>query len=230
MPFNVLILPLLGGYFFLTFWNFTKFDTKRNSGHRLIFHAAAWGVVFLGFAFLVTALLEGQFPPLETWWRTQVPIDYAGTSFLAFLIGLIGWWPLNKWFFPLEKAAQDTIERWNDLLEILLSRASRETKLVSVTLRSRKVYIGLVTRTIAPMYDRKYIQLLPIKSGYRDSTTFKLNLAVDYAAVYAKIIRQELEIVKAGVTDFEIVVPVSEIQSINLFDPTAYSEFNPDTN
>lgn len=129
----------------------------------------------------------------------------------------------------MEKAAQDTIERWNDLLEILLSRASRETKLVSITLRSRKVYIGLVTRTINPMYDRKYIQLLPIKSGYRDATSFKLNLAVDYAAVYAKIIRQELEMIKTGVSDFEIVIPVSEIQSINLFDPTAYTEFNPAT-
>lgn len=91
------------------------------------------------------------------------------------------------------------------------------------------MYIGLVTRTINPMYDRKYIQLLPIKSGYRDSTSFKLNLAVDYAAVYAKIIRQELEMIKTGVTDFDIVIPVSEIQSINLFDPTAYAEFNPAT-
>jgi hypothetical protein len=58
---------------------------------------------------------------------------------------------------------------------------------------------------------------------------FKLNLAVDYAAVYAKIIRQELEMIKTGVSDFEIVIPVSEIQSINLFDPTAYAEFNPAT-
>ena len=195
----------------------------------MIFHAAGCGVIFLCLAFLVIALLEGQCPPLEKWWENRVPFDYAGTSFLAFLFGLIGWWPLNKWFFPLEKAAQDTIERWNDLLEILLSRASRETKLVSITLRSRKVYIGLVTRTINPMYDRKYIQLLPIKSGYRDSTSFKLNLAVDYAAVYAKIIRQELEMIKTGVTDFDIVIPVSEIQSINLFDPRAYSEFNPAT-
>jgi len=46
MPFNVLLLPLLGGYLFLTHWNRTRFDTKRYSGERLIFHAAVAGVVF----------------------------------------------------------------------------------------------------------------------------------------------------------------------------------------
>jgi len=229
LPANVLILPLLAGYLFLTYWNFTKFNTKRNSGHRLIFHAAAWGLFFLFVALLVTITLEGACPPLEKWWKDHISFEYAGTSVIAFLLGSTIWWPLNKFFFAEDDAAQRTIEKWNDFLEILLSRAGRETKLVSVTLKSRKVYVGLVTRTMDPMYDRKYIQLLPVKSGYRDATTFKMSLTVDYAAVYAKIIRQDLETIKAGVGDFEIIIPVSEIQSVNLFNPTAYVTFNPGT-
>ena len=50
---------------------------------------------------------------------------------------------------------------------------------------------------------------------------------MDYAAVYADIIRQDLETIKGGVGDFEIIIPVSEIQSVNLFDPNAYLTFNP---
>jgi hypothetical protein len=130
-------------------------------------------------------------------------------------------------FFGKEKAAQRAIERSNDFLEMLLARAQREIKLVSVTLKNRKVYVGLVTRTVDPLYDRKYIQFLPIKSGYRDSATLGLMLVVDYAAVYAKIIQRELPVVVGGIQDFEIVIPVSEIQSVNLFDPAAYSQFNP---
>jgi hypothetical protein len=47
VPFNVLLLPLLGGYLFITHWNRTRFHTKRYSGERLIFHSAIAGVVFL---------------------------------------------------------------------------------------------------------------------------------------------------------------------------------------
>lgn len=47
MPFNVLLLPLLGGYIFITKWNRTRFNTKRYSGERLIFHAPVAGVLFL---------------------------------------------------------------------------------------------------------------------------------------------------------------------------------------
>jgi membrane-associated protease RseP (regulator of RpoE activity) len=57
MPFNVLLLPLLGGYLFLTHWNRTRFDTNRYSGERLIFHSAAAGVIFLLLSFIfVTAI------------------------------------------------------------------------------------------------------------------------------------------------------------------------------
>lgn len=47
MPFNVLLLPLLGGYLFLTHFNRTRFATKRYSGERLIFHSAIAGVALL---------------------------------------------------------------------------------------------------------------------------------------------------------------------------------------
>jgi hypothetical protein len=156
-----------------------------------------------------------------------VPFPYLGTSILAGSIGTIIWWPLNKWITPREEAAARAIREANDLLEMLLARAAHETKLVSVTLKSRKIYIGLVTRTHDPMYDRKYIQLLPLKSGYRDSSTMELRLTVDYAVVYAKIIQQELTVVAGGIGDFEIVIPVSEIESVNLFNPQAYTLFNP---
>jgi hypothetical protein len=129
--------------------------------------------------------------------------------------------------FHKERANQRAIERSNDHLEILMARAGRETKAVSITLKSRKVYVGLITRTHDPLYDRKYIQLLPIKSGYRAADTLALHLTVDYAAVYAQIIQQDASVVAGGIQGFEIVVPLSEIQSVNLFDPAAYQMFNP---
>ena len=36
MPFDVLLLPLLGGYIFISNWNYTRFEAKRYSGQRLV--------------------------------------------------------------------------------------------------------------------------------------------------------------------------------------------------
>ena len=227
MPFNLLLLPLIGGYFFLTYWNFTKFDTKRYSGHRLIFHAAAAGLMFLVIAFAVTRFIADYFPQPAASWRDFVPFEYAGTSLLALLLGVTVWWPLNRLFFPEDLAAKRTIEKWNDFLEMMLADAGREVKLVSITLKNRKVYIGLVTRTFNPMYERRHVQLLPFKSGYRDSSNLELILTTDYALAYARMIEQMPAILTSGIRDFEIVIPVAAIESINLFDPDAYIFFNP---
>jgi hypothetical protein len=227
LPYNVLLLPLLGGYFFLTWSNRTKFSVKRHSGHALIFHSALAGICLLIVSYLLVGTVSWQRPDWAIWWDSLVPFPYLGTSLTALLLGIALPSVLNR-LGSSEAAAIKAIEQSNDYLEMLLVRAQRETKLVSITLKNRKAYVGFVTRTMDPMFDRKYIQLLPFKSGYRDTTTLSLTLAVDYTAVYAKLIRKELPIITAGIQDFEIVIPVTEIQSANLFEPHAYNLFNPD--
>lgn len=224
MPFNVLLLPLLGGYLFITNWNRTRFHTKRYAGERLLFHAAIAGVALLVVSFLIVRLGEWIFPVAATWWRLHIPFSYSGSSLGAFLLGLCSWWPLNS-FFPLEAEAKRAINEWNDFLEVLLVRAMDQTKQLSVTMKNGKVYIGFVTSNFNPAYDRKYITILPMGSGYRDPTTQVLTINTDYAAVYQQIIRANNEFVISGVDDFMITLPVSEIISANLFDPDAYERF-----
>jgi hypothetical protein len=225
MPFNVLLLPLLGGYIFLTNWNRTRFNTKRYSGERLLFHAAVAGVLLLAASFLIVRIFVTLRPELYRGWRAAVPFPYTGTSFGAFLIGSLLWLPLNRLWFPMEKETRRAINEWNDYLEVLLERALRETRQVSVSTRSSKVYIGFVTSNFDPAYERKFIRLLPTSSGYRDSDTQELVLTTDYAKVYQQIIQQNNAFLLGGVEDFQIVIPVAEIASANLFDPSAYQRF-----
>lgn len=226
MPFNVLLLPLLGGYLFLTHWNRTRFDTKRYSGERLIFHAAVAGVVFLILSFFAVKVIQTANPGIYDAWRELVPFPYTGTSFGAFLLGALGWWPLNRWIFKLEDEQRRTISEWGDHLEELLERALRETKQVSVTLKSGKVYVGFVTSNIDPSYDRKYLQILPISSGYRHPETQEVSFTTDYAEVYAQMVHQDNAFVVSGARDFLQVLPVLEITAASFFDPDAYSRFN----
>ena len=228
MPFNVLLLPLLGGYFFISYWNLTRFNAHRYSGERLLFHSAAAGVIFLTISFGISSAFVGWFPDVAASWQQRVPFEYAGTSLLAFATGAVAWWPLNKTpWFEKNKQATETIRRWNDFLEVMLEYAERELKLVSVALKSRKVYIGFVTGSFDPMNDRKYIQLLPLQSGYRRSETLQLIITTDYSQVYNRIVQSEVDTNKIRIDNFKVVVPVSEIASINLFDQEAYGLFNP---
>lgn len=227
MPFNLLLLPLLGGFLFLTYWNPTRFDSNRYSGERLIFFAAAAGVGLLSLAFLITRGVLRFWPAIGASWHSVVPFPYSGTSFLAFLLGAFGWWPLNRVLHPQDKEARRTIQDWNDFLEVLLERAQRDVKLISLTLKSRKVYVGIVTRSFDPVNERKHIAILPIKSGFRDFHNLELTFTTDYARVYAQIIRRQVSVAAGGIRDFEIVIPVSEIEAASLFDPQAYDLFNP---
>jgi hypothetical protein len=228
VPFNVLILPLLGGYFFISYWNYTRFDSHRYSGERLIFHSAAAGVIFLILSFCITHSIVGLWPELGRQWNTLVPFEYSGTSLLAFVMGSVLWLPLNQLeSFEREKQARRSIENWNDFLEIMLWQAQRELTLVSVVLKSRKVYIGFVTGSFDPLNDRNYIQLLPLQSGYRDSETLQLKITTDYSVVYNRIVNKEVDLPTSNIDDFKILVPVAEITSFNLFDEEAYNLFNP---
>jgi hypothetical protein len=225
MPFNLLLLPLLGGYIFVAHWNGTRFTTPRYSGERLIFRSAIVGVLLLIVAVTLVELFERWLPGVATSWRTIVPFKYSGTSLLAFFIGALSWWPLNRWVSQYPKEARKAIAAWNDFFEMLLSRALTEARLVSVTLRSRKVYIGFVTASFDPANERKYIVLLPLHSGYRDEKTMEMVIQTNYAPVYAKIIQENNKVALAGIGDFRLVIPVGEVQSLNLFDPTAYQHF-----
>jgi hypothetical protein len=224
MPFNTLLLPLLGGYLFLTNWNVTRYSTQRHSGERLLFHSAFAGAVLLAISFVLVAVASRTTPEINRWWRNAVPFPYSGTSAVALLLGAFAWLPLNL-LYPREEAVRNAIQDANDHLEMLLDKAIRNTFQIALTTTSRKIYIGFVTGTFDPTFERKYITILPTMSGYRAEDDLRYNLTTNYADVYDRIAREHNTKLLARSQDFEIVLPVSEIRSANIFDPEAYKLF-----
>ena len=224
MPFNVLLLPLLGGFVLVTRWNYTRFTTKRFSGERLVFFAAIAGVFLSILSFLLLRIAAWVWPGLESAWQRQVPFPYAGTSLPALAIGFLAWKPLN-WWSPRESAARAAMQQWNDFLEMLLEDSIKKTLMVSVSLKGGKVYMGFVTGNFDPSYDRKYIRLWPVFSGYRNKDTQELAVTTNYARVYAEPFSSNAGM---SVLDrFQVIVPVGELQSASFFDPKTYDLFNP---
>jgi len=177
MPYNLLLLPLLGGFLFLRWWNPTRYHALRADKERLLILAAIPGLISVIFAFIIVTVLGYLFPCASwpsvpcfpAWWASNVPFEYSGTSLLAFTLGATLWWPLNA-VCSRDKAVDRIIEEDKIPLELVLKRAQDSGNTVAVTMSNGKFYVGYVLHFINPALPTQFIQILPTKSGYRDET------------------------------------------------------------
>lgn len=189
MPFNLLLLPLLSGFIFTRHWNATRYETLRSENERLLLLSSVWGVVFLVIAFSITSYTRPQYPALVAWWNARVPFEYSGTAFLAFLLGALGWIPLNL-FYPREEQVNKLIEENGDRFELLLKKAMDRKKMVSVTLKNGKAYFGFVLATLNPANRITSVGILPTRSGFRNNETKILEFTSEYASVFARLVKE----------------------------------------
>ena len=262
MPqFNLLLPPLLGGFIFASCWYPLRYYTLRSDGYRLIFTSAIAGLFFLMLACVVTAVLW----PLRlcqdfsAWWHFFFPPEGSGRSALAFILGAISWWPLNQlgkrgipWFSD-QMAVDREIKRKSDPLELLLRKALGAKKLLSVSMKSSKVYIGYLKSNFNPAFQAESISLIPMYSGHRTAETKELVIDIDYDTVY-EADRERFSLLLQEETDkarsenptanpstisqiahekvakqfeshlYEIILPIAEIQSVNIFDVEVYRQ------
>lgn len=102
MPFNLLLLPLIGGYFLINHFYVTAFYAARHTRERLIFNSALAGTFLLIASRLVVMIIGWTAPGLAALWKRFVPFDYRGTVFGVLFLGLVLPTVLNR-FYPREK-------------------------------------------------------------------------------------------------------------------------------
>jgi hypothetical protein len=192
MPYNLLLLPLLGGFLFVRYWNPTRYHALRSEKERLLILAALAGLASLIIAFaIVTALgilipCRAELPCFAKWWADHVPFDYSGTSLLAFTLGATCWYPLN-WRYKQQEAIDKVIDEDKAPFELLLKKAQDQAKTVAVTMKSGKVYVGFVIHAFHPALPTRFIQLLPTKSGYRDDKNKWFQFTTFYSEALDKV-------------------------------------------
>jgi len=92
--------------------------------------------------------------------------------------------------------------------------------MVSITLTSKKVYIGYVLSIPNLSPEEQFVGLLPVVSGYRDKDTLRLVITTNYGpAIHAGVVPAH---------DFEVTLALASIESASLFDPNAFPLFDSD--
>ncbi len=89
------------------------------------------------------------------------------------------------------------------------------------TLSDNKVYIGYVTEIHARPFNDVYI--IPIVSGYRESTTHKLKLVTPYKAIIEDVENDECN--ELDFEAFTVALPLREIVHAHLHDFEKYDDF-----
>lgn len=225
MPFNLLLFPLLGGYYFIIRSNRFKYFHQRIESQKLLFHSAIAGVFFLVISLITTAIFRKHTPDFYLQARTFLPVqfEYAGVTFLSFLLGIISAEASNL-FYKKTASIQQAIRDNDDPMELLVMRSWETKILLCLTLKTGKVYIGYTTALPIPSRT-SFISILPIYSGYRDANTKQIQFTTEYVDIYARL-KADQQISRLDDLDFQLLIPTSELVSVNIFDLMIYDMFN----
>ncbi len=213
-----LMLPALGGYFFLISWNRTKYRIYRKSGYQLFFEAVAFGLILFVVARVFVVAIEGWVPgEIEGIWSRLLPFDYSGTLAIVAATAVAVPKLLNRWYTE-DEGAYDAAKHSGDCIELLLQDSIAKPRLVEVSMRSGKSYMGFVNDSSIGIPDEADVTLVPVWSGYRDVKTKELRITADYRHVLMDGNHN------IHGKHFIVVVPMSEIISACPFDPKIYNQ------
>ncbi len=213
------LIPILAGYWVLTRLHYTHYGIVRDSGYHLFFKSAIVGTALFIGAHLLIVLLSPALAPIAEAWRLQAFVPFSPLPTTVAILGIIV--PvLGNRLYGKERAAAHAALRDGDLVELLIAESIEDQKLVGITLKNRKSYIGLgIVSSIETVdKDKADIEILPIASGFRDKHTQELVITENYAEVFAELSYGEYD-------DFCIVLPMSEVVSARIFNPEAYTHF-----
>jgi hypothetical protein len=225
MPFNLLLFPLVGGYYFITNSRYWRFHHQRIENQRLLLNSVIAGAFLLLISFGTAAVLFMLAPTIAKSITdySPLPIPYFWTTIGSFIYGIVITHATNRFMIGRDEAIRRCIQDTGNELERLMETSFSKPQLIQLTLKNDKVYVGMVQSLPIPQHSN-YVSLWPAFSGYRTKETKELRLTTTYLDVYA-------EYVQAGkATDVKtiarIVVKIDEILTANTFDMEMYDKFN----
>lgn len=221
MPFNLLLLPLLGDYVLVAYSTWGRYYHAYLDRQRLLFNSSLAGIFLLAIALGARALVRQLgWADLFTSYR---PVDapYVWTSVTAFALGIL-LAAVNRGLASRDLAVRRAAQAVGSELDLLLTTAYFDNILLLVTLDTGKFYIAWVGSYPRPN-QTEYIRLVPAYSGYRDDR-HELVFTTDYQAVYDNYSAEGITD-PVGTSGVGLVVELKDVTSFAVFDPEVYIRF-----
>ena len=212
-------MPLVGGYLFLSTWNFTKYKAYRATGYRLFFQSAFVGFLLLIVAKLIVKILlfcSSMYLIMISEWI--IPTGFNLESMAALIIGVMFPYLLNP-FFSKRKFARVAAKDRGDSLHLMIYQAIENDQPIELTMQNGKVYIGLVS--ITGGFVNECAIVTPYFSGYREEKTNVLVITNNYQDVLAEMMKSGIKIKRS---DLNVTLNMSDVATAKVFHPEVYVE------
>lgn len=222
----MMIMPLVGGYWFLSNCNRTKYMAYGYTGYRLFLGSAFFGLVFL---FLAKSILSAISPInsinyiiscISEWF---IPTGFNLEATLAMIIGIASPYALNRLLDKHKWANRAAMDR-GDVLHTRIYKAISNRQTIEIMMQNGDVHIGFISKLEG--LDIDFVDLIPLASGYRDEKTKDLVIKRDYSNIMIgigeKTIFSEIGI---NHSNLSITLKMSDISAAQYFYPEVYAEF-----
>ena len=160
--------------------------------------------------------IDRAIPAAGELWERLVPFAYSGTFLLSAALGIALPAICNR-LYSKERAALRAAAEAGNLVELLMAESIRHHKVIEVSLKSCKVYIGYALDVEPPVRGESDVALIPLWSGYRNKDTCELAITTNYAP----LIQSRLT-ASSALGDCRVVIPKSELISARFFDINLY--------
>jgi len=265
-------LALLAGYAYVHTSYFRRFSCEHLRTDRFALHLAAFSLMLYLAGALASELLPDWGFKLFKDLRNDasevgIRVEMINALIFAVVYGFyeniklgrrLGRDPViapqmpSKWRGRMRLAAQVRyVRKSTDATLRLMFRAVMLNKLIQVTLKSGKVYVGrLRWPDFDPAHPLTTINLIPFFSGYRDSTTKKLIVTTKYHDLFYDLEaipddeqgppvaatnplgsdiwllkRDGGEPARVDIEDLGVVITLAEVTSLSLYDDAIYNWF-----
>ena len=239
--FTVILAIVLIGYHYLSHSNAYKLRVrfKDLSNNEVFYISAIYGGLIFAYSWVIVAVWKFLFTDCS--WRAFLPQEVCGYEAyypLAQLDSLLLATILGAWLGPkVDRYFNPTAEinirlaRKQGMFSNLVVDVIDSFQLVQITTIRNKVYVGWLQHSplvVGEGGEITDLAILPVSSGYRDSTTQEVHLTVDYYEILkpysSNTLSSEGNIEKqrdilSQLDDLDLALPRSEIASIRRYSP-----------
>jgi len=241
----IFMVLMVCGYWYTSRDLSTRFKIKRSFGWDVYFLVALYGCIFVLQGVLATGLIWllllaasatlNAIPSLADGLHHQWQIEFMTWSFLgiqapvvimltfavAFCIYRSSWSGSARLDSSGRKKLYKKLSRANGV-EGLLFQCMEEGELAWITLKSRRIYIGMIHAASYDNVATANVVLIPMLSGYRDGKSLNLCIEHNYSRWYAEH-GITLDSEPKSAMAFRKVIMLEQIESLSLFDEASAS-------
>ncbi|AXU96224.1 MAG TPA: hypothetical protein DD850_17705 [Erwinia persicina] len=241
----IFMVLMVCGYWYTSRDLSTRFKIKRSFGWDVYFLVALYGCIFVLQGVLATGLIWllllaasaifNAIPQLADGLHHQWQIEFMTWSFLgiqapvvvmlafavAFCLYRSSWSGSARLDSNGRKKLYKKLSRANGV-EGLLFQCMEEGELAWITLKSRRIYIGMIHAASYDNVATANVVLIPMLSGYRDGKKLNLCIEHNYSRWYAEH-DITLDSEPKSAMAFRKVIMLDQIESLSLFDPASAS-------